>query len=191
MDASRDPSAVGRELAAAIGLVLLPEDALDLDGVSLRPVAVGWATVDLDRATRELRDLGPFSDAPFDRLLGATARIGLTRPPVSGATVPPVVLLEPSTEGRLAATLARRGEGWAVLYATVLHPIGSHPGEAGLILERLAAAGLTLRRGSGPFGAAVLVVDPRAPSEGKAVGRGSRPVLVVVVDDGDGVPSGP
>lgn len=92
----------------------------DLAGAALagvedpRPVGVGWATVDLDRAGADLSALLPggpvFEPADDDRLLGARCR--LTRGPLAspkGQLI--VVLLEPATEGRLAAALARHGEG--------------------------------------------------------------------------------
>jgi hypothetical protein len=87
----------------------------------VRVLGLGWATVELERATRDLaRRLpasAPFGEAPADTLLGAACLVGA---PVAlaGGTADPVriVLLEPSTEGRLAASLARRGEGPAVLW---------------------------------------------------------------------------
>jgi len=84
-------------------------------------VAIGWATVELDRAERELsKALGLGDDgashwalATRDPVLGATARVG----PVL-RDGPRLVLLAPDTEGRLAATLARHGEGVAAVYVT-------------------------------------------------------------------------
>ena len=86
--------------------------ALEVDaGVAV--VGLGWATVDLHRAAAELTaafpEAGPFAPGPEERLLGANAWIGRPAPTA-------VVLLEPNTEGRLAATLARQGEGPAVLW---------------------------------------------------------------------------
>jgi hypothetical protein len=82
------------------------------------PLAVGWATVDLDRAALELAGLlapgSMFEPAADCGLLGATCRVGRARDP--SAAAPTVVLLEPSTEGRLAATLARHGEGWCATW---------------------------------------------------------------------------
>lgn len=85
-----------------------------------RLVAVGWATVDLERT---LDDLGldglPVVDEP---LLGARAcRIDL-----EGTAV---VILEPTTEGRLAGALARRGEGMCALYLSA----AASPGPAARI----------------------------------------------------------
>lgn len=83
-----------------------------------RLVAVGWATVDLERT---LRDLGQDPDGVTldEPLLGARAR-RVEAGPVS------VLVLEPSTEGRLAAALARRGEGVCALYvAAAAGPAGA------------------------------------------------------------------
>ena len=75
-------------------------------------VAIGWATVELDRAAAELSHLltpgTTFEEAPSSVVLGARCRIGS----VAGTPGLRVVLLEPDTEGRLAAALARAGEGW-------------------------------------------------------------------------------
>ena len=159
-----DPSAAASALAAEAGL-----DGLRpiLGGVELRPVAVGWASVDLDRATRDYLASGDTSVTPHDvtdDLLGARGRRS------APASSTGVVLFEPATEGLLAAVLARRDEGPAVLY---LAPIR---GDLGSSLDRLAAAGIRTRRGDGPFGEAALVLG--RPATG--------PQLILV-----GVPSGP
>ena len=81
-------------------------------------MAIGWATVELDRAERELAgalapELGePVRWAPATRdvELGAAARRG---PAVHGV---PLFLLEADTEGRLAAQVARHGEGVLAVY---------------------------------------------------------------------------
>lgn len=79
-------------------------------------LAVGWATVELDRAASELAHLlapgSAFGDAPRSVHLGARCRVGLA----AGKTGR-IVLLEPDTEGRVAATLARSGEGWAATWS--------------------------------------------------------------------------
>ncbi len=108
-------------------------------------VALGWATVDLERAATDHRAwLGPaasFASASRSELLGARCLAVHTIPgtSVAGRTMPGwLVLLEPDTEGRLAGYLARYGEGWA---ATWLAPSPSgttrnaRPGPFGL--ERL------------------------------------------------------
>jgi len=82
------------------------------------PVAVGWATVELDRAAGELQPLlapgATFETAPDCPLLGARCRVG--RAGGRDARAPLIVLLEPITEGRLAATLARHGESWCATW---------------------------------------------------------------------------
>jgi len=87
----------------------LPDDAAGA-------VAVGWATVEFDRAAVELAHLlrpgSTFHEAPSSVILGARCRIGSAAEP-SGLRM---ILLEPETEGRLAATLARAGEGWAATW---------------------------------------------------------------------------
>ena len=77
-----------------------------------RLLAIGWATVELDRAAEQLFPILPpgasFRVAERSLVLGAACRVAdAVRP-----EWPLVVLLEPDTEGRLAATLARSGEGW-------------------------------------------------------------------------------
>jgi ribosomal protein S18 acetylase RimI-like enzyme len=90
---------------ASRGLVL-PTNAL--------VVGIGWATVDLERAALELAEAAGLDPsgvrlAPDEGSLGAFARrLDLA----DGA----VLLLEPRTEGRLAAALARHGEGPVAAY---------------------------------------------------------------------------
>lgn len=113
---------------------------------------VGWATVELERAEVEVgRALGSgpttVTAAPPDRALGAACRI------LRDSDGREVVLLEPSTEGRLAAALARHGEGCLATYLVV----------GGGAVERARSAGFTL--GSeldGPCGRQRLVrIGPR------------------------------
>lgn len=88
-----------------------------LAGAGDTAIAVGWATVETDRAASELTAALGLSADPFELAadsvtLGARCRIGhgiLT----GGRSL---VLLEPSTEGRLAASLARLGEGPAAVW---------------------------------------------------------------------------
>jgi hypothetical protein len=109
-----------------------------------RVVAVIWATVDRDRVVADLRlPVEPLVDDPS---LGAS--VGLVRP----AGQHPVAILEPFTEGRLAATLARHGEGPAGEYVEA--PIG-------LDALRAAATSADLvlgRPADGPFGRSVIVL---------------------------------
>lgn len=102
-------------------VVAVLDAALDALGVAAsfvssrreRPVAIGWATVDLDRAVEQLVPILPagavFRGADRSIALGAACRVADKVP----HDWPVIVLLEPDTEGRLAATLARSGEGWA------------------------------------------------------------------------------
>jgi hypothetical protein len=82
----------------------------------LRIAALGWATVETERALAEFAaalDIGTAGQtADPDRLLGGSAHV-IADPRLPGGRV---VLLEPTTEGRLAATLARDAEGPCVLY---------------------------------------------------------------------------
>lgn len=112
-------------------------------------IVVGWATVELDRAEVEVAavysalNLVSSESVPDDRLLGAGSRLLRFSPPAE------VLLLEPSTEGRLAAALARHGEGPLVVYLIV---------EAGAP-ERARRAGFTLSsQVRGPLGPERLVV---------------------------------
>jgi hypothetical protein len=108
------------------------------------PIAVGWATVELDRAAVVLAPmLAPgtsFEPVTPSEHLGATCRVGRVDPAFVDELAGIVVLLEPSTEGRLAATLARFGEGWCATWDA-----GRAAGEAG------EAATLSARR-DGPLG---------------------------------------
>jgi hypothetical protein len=106
------------------------------------PVALGWATVELDRAAAEFSGVlglapGAFAPADDSVALGARCR-------VAGAVLPgriSLAILEPSTEGRLAETLARLGEGPAAVWSTT---------------DRLADPGAVTAR-PGPFGPERLV----------------------------------
>lgn len=89
-----------------------------LEAVRPDRVVEGWATVELDRGEREfaaaltatgLVDPG-VEAAPDDEALGASCRL------LRDASGRVTVLLEPNTEGLLAAALARHGEGSVVRY---------------------------------------------------------------------------
>lgn len=85
-----------------------------------RPIAIGWATVELDRAAAELAaafglEDDEFEPAPRSVALGCVCRIATGALP-DGVSL---ALLEPDTEGRLAASLARLGEGPAVVWLRV------------------------------------------------------------------------
>lgn len=112
-------------------------------GTQAEVLAVIWATVDLERV---VAGIGlPAETLADDRLLGAAVR--LVRPP--GAET--IALLEPTTEGRIAATLARSGEGRAGYYVFAPEGLSS-------LVTRTAAAGIHIKRANGgPFGPSALV----------------------------------
>lgn len=99
---------------------------------ALRLIGIGWGTVELERAAEDLASAfaaarlpqPDWSPAARDAHLGATTWIGAAAwfgaagPPrgLTNPEMPAVVLLEPDTEGRLAATLARFDEGVAAIY---------------------------------------------------------------------------
>jgi hypothetical protein len=119
--------------------------------VAGKTVALGWATVDMERAVREVGDaLGIPADrfvvAPDTRLLGATCRMASGVLPGGAA----VVVLEPATEGRLAATLARLGEGPSATWL-----VGPEDPAAG---EGPAEAIATSAQRDGPLGPERLVL---------------------------------
>jgi len=83
------------------------------------PVGVGWATVEMDRAIVELAnalglpvDTGAFRVAPRSIALGCACRVAAGS--LSGGGL--LLVLEPDTEGRLAESLARHGEGPAAIW---------------------------------------------------------------------------
>ncbi len=113
-------------------------------------IAVGWATVELDRAASGLAtDLGivaaAFLPAADSVVLGARCRVAYGILPDGQ----PLAILEPLTEGRLAAFLARFGEGpaatWTRSARSTQVPAGrrgapARPGPFGF--ERLLPSGL-------------------------------------------------
>jgi len=110
-----------------------------------RLLAVGVATVDLERPAVTVPS--PAGALPGDGLLGARA---------AATGDPRVVLLEPATEGRLAATLARHGEGPAALY------LGVEPAVLSAIRGRLLAIGEHPWAGNGPYGPQLLASTRQA-----------------------------
>lgn len=86
-----------------------------------------------------------------------------------------IVLLEPDTEGWLAASLARHGEGPAVLYLGL--PMSTIAGMS----ERLARLDMRARDGTGPFGPEWAVAGPHA----------SGPTMVLVPATVPGEPGEP
>ena len=119
-------------------------DGLLPPGRRVEVVAVMWATVDLDRVVAEMGL--PAEALPDDELLGAAVR--LVRPPGLDS----IALLEPTTEGRLAATLAKSGEGPAGHYVRAA-------GGVSRVIARAMAAGIGMKRANeGPFGPSALVL---------------------------------
>lgn len=112
---------------------------------------IGWATVEGDRAMRDLDALlagdeadanpGPWAELDRDPTLGARVWRRQTGDPPAR---PVILVLEPDTEGRLAASLARFGEGVAVIY------LGDGPFGAGRLI-----------RGGRPWGPHVIVLGER------------------------------
>jgi hypothetical protein len=118
-------------------------------GAGVPTIARIWATVDRDRAAAAAG--GTADELPPDELLGAFATLIPT-----GDEDAPIVLLEPSTEGILAATLVRHGEGPAGRYVAIEDPLdwdrlGPSAAAAGIALSPPAA---------GPFGRSRLVTAP-------------------------------
>lgn len=109
-----------------------------------RILAVGWATVELDRAGLELASVllpdTSFQPGPPSEHLGARCRLGWVAPAFVGDLAAIVVLLEASTEGRLAATLARHGEGWCATW------------EPGAVVDASGSGGRLSVVRSGPLG---------------------------------------
>jgi hypothetical protein len=138
------PDAFSRGLLAAANDLRRAGAARDPWLASLRLVGIGWATVELERAAEELASAfaaarlpqPDWAPAPRDTHLGATAWVGASTwfgaegPPrgLANPEMPAVVLLEPDTEGRLAASLARFDEGVAAIYLEA--PRESAPGSA-------------------------------------------------------------
>lgn len=138
------------------------EDAAAMPALSARPLAIGWATVELDRATCELAlALGlpggeRFSTAPRSETLGGAARVAAGVLRGGGG----LVVLEPDTEGRLAGSLARLGEGPVAAWLAVNDP--------GTGLAALRRSGLTVSsERAGPFGPERLVLAGPADTPGR------------------------
>ncbi len=120
-------------------------------------IAIGWATVELERAAIEhaggLRPGSAFRSAPDSVLLGARCLVGDLPADREGRWL---VLLEPSTEGRLSETLARHGEGWVATWEAGDPPA---PTTDRWSVERPGPFGPErLRRGDPPGGPHHLVV---------------------------------
>lgn len=142
-----------RPLDQLAALVMGQTDAQTVRVIGGRPIAVGWATVELDRAAIELGQelaVAPdrFSGVAESTALGARCRV--VEGVLPGGLA--LVLLEPATEGRLAASLARSGEGPAAIWLEVA--------DLPLAIAALRVAGVEAAVGrGGPFGAERLVLD--------------------------------
>jgi hypothetical protein len=133
----------------------IEETARPVD-IDLDLIAVGWATIDFDRTIGDLTTelglrSGAFGPAADDVALGARCLVASRA--LAGSPRPlDLVLLEPSTEGRLAATLARCDEGPAAAWLAT--------GDLPAVTLAWRRAGTTL--GSprdGPLGHASLLLD--------------------------------
>jgi hypothetical protein len=106
-----------------------------------------WATVDLDRTLASLGIEPGAGTAMADVLLGARVLVLPSGPDGSSLAV-----AEPITEGRLAATLARHGEGPAGRYLAVTDGLR-------MARDRAAATGVAVSRvEDGPFGPSMLLL---------------------------------
>lgn len=124
-------------------------------------VGIGWATVEGERAMRELDARFPaatahgrqvWRPAARDEDLGALAWVRIA----AGDEPASIVVLEPDTEGRLAASLARWGEGVAAIY---LGP-PADPAGSGVPHARGGPLGLgRLVRGGPAWGPHVVVLE--------------------------------
>ncbi len=117
--------------------------------VGLETIARIVATVELERALVEHGHTAAEAGAAVEEpLLGARVVV------VDAGTEGAIALAEPITEARLAATLARHGEGVVGRYASLA------PGDTLAAFQRRAAAlGIAVSRAvDGPFGRAVLVL---------------------------------
>ncbi len=135
-------------------------------GGAMTLAAFGWATVEVDRAEREL-DLWlgpPAGGEGGDEHLGARARLR------RGAGLPGEwsIMLEPQREGRAAASLARDGEGPCAIYlrpAVGLAPWSQRARERRLRIgsERQGPLGRQVLLPGRPDGPHVIVTEGRSP----------------------------
>lgn len=104
------------ELVAAAEAIRDAAASTEARLAGLRIVGVGWASVETDRAIDELGVIVPgarhWVAQERDGLMGASVRRREPSPDPGVA----LLVLEPDTEGRLAAFLARFGEGVGAVY---------------------------------------------------------------------------
>src|SRR4051812_41048171 len=147
-------------------LVLVPGRGRGRDGradhdadAELCVLALGWATVDTERAATEFvnaLDLpATATSVDRDRLLGAYAHQLVDERFPGGR----LLILEPSTEGRLASSLARDGEGPAVVY------LGAFGGLEAWIAQARTLGVVVSRPEDGPLGRSILILggSPSGP----------------------------
>lgn len=152
----------GRERIVSIEHVAGPRHRFDHPSVSppaapsaagapsagVRLLGAAWATVEMERGVRELAsklgvDARAFTAVTDDGWLGAAARVARL-----GETS--LVVLEPVTEGRAAAALARFGEGPVAVYLEL-------PGPAVGIVRPGPVGAAELLGGAPPWGPFILV----------------------------------
>ena len=139
-------------------------------------IGVGWATVELDRAEAELAEwlAGGAGGPGRRRRRPASSAPGRGCRVADGLPGEQIVLLEPTTEGRLAASLVRDGEGPCALY---LRPAGGLDGwlerarERGVADEHRAARSV---RPIGPASPAAPFAGPHLAGRRRRAGRGPR-----------------
>ena len=146
-------------------------------GLPLTLAGVGWATVELDRAETELdpwlaprnEEVGGGDEPPVSEPhLGARTRLR----GAGGLPAGSIVLLEPSTEGRVAASLARDGEGPCALYLATPEPLRAWVRAArgrGLRTSAVRAGPLgpsSLVLGGATAGPHLILVGPSSSSSG-------------------------
>lgn len=141
------------ELAADEQLAIAEEPrpvvaAVHPNGIT-RLLAVGVASIDVEETARGLGR--PVREAAPDRALGARAVL---------VDDLPIVLLEPTTEGRLAAALARFGPSPVAVY---LAAPGARPMAAGSAADGPFGPS-TLLAGTPAWGPHLLVCDVRSES---------------------------
>jgi hypothetical protein len=135
---------------------------------SMALAGVVWATVELDRAAVELDQwLDPAVDGRAD---DPEPHLGARTRPRGSAGLPgdTLVLAEPSTEGRLAASLARDGEGPCAIYLRPRGGLDAWLGEArrrgvGVSSVRVGPLGRSVLLPGAAAGPHLIVVDDRAP----------------------------
>jgi hypothetical protein len=143
---------------------------LDRLGIRLRVIATGVATLDLDQAEERARATiahRAITHARDDVLLGARCRIVIVE------HGPSLVLLEPNTEGRLAASLARFGQEPVVSYMSSVAPADDVVGSAataGIRLSPPTPGPLGMSRlvlGGPAWGPHLILVEPLAVGDAK------------------------